>query len=266
MSKSLYQGLILASLFIVTWLGFKQVNWMHLLNVESISKKSNEKLGDVFWEMYSKQFTSLKNEYVNTAVDSLKLKLCKANKINLDNLKIHIVKSDEINAFALPGGHIILHTALIQACKNPEELFGVMAHEIAHVELQHIRSKLIKEFGIAVLINSSTDGVGADVIAEGIKKLSSTAYDRSLEKDADLEALKYMSQAKVDPNNLANFLFNLAEADSEYSTFLSWVSTHPELLERSNYIAENSSVIAKPQQLISLNTWQKLQSLAFSVK
>lgn len=260
MNKPLYQGLLLLSMFFIAWLGFKQINWMRLLNVEEVSEKSEDKIGELFWNIYSDKHYETNNEFVINAIDSIYQKICLANNISTNEMQLHIITSDEINAFAMPGGHLVLNTALIKSCDNPEELSGVIAHELAHIQLNHIRNKLIKEFGLTVLINIGAGGAGTEIINEALKTLSSSAFDRNLEKEADLKALDYMTTANINPENLANFLYKLSDTDDESSSYLSWLSTHPELKERAKYILEYSTLSVFNDTIISTSTWKNLQA------
>ena len=85
----------------------------------------------------------------------------------------------------MPGRHLIIYTRLIQDCKNANELTGVMAHEIAHMEHAHVMKKMIKESGLTLLLSIAGGNVGGEVVKGILRKISSTAYDRSLESDAD---------------------------------------------------------------------------------
>ena len=97
-------------------------------------------------------------------------------------IKVHVLNKDEINAFALPNGHLIIYSGLINNSGNQEELTGVICHEIAHIELNHVMKKLIKEIGLSVLISMTTGKGGSEIIKETAKMLSSSAFDRKLEK------------------------------------------------------------------------------------
>lgn len=91
-----------------------------------------------------------------------------------------------MNAFSLPDGHLIVFSGLILNSDSPEELAGVVGHELAHIELNHVMKKLVKEVGLSTLISLITGNSGSDMIKETAKTLSLTAFDRNLEKDAAL--------------------------------------------------------------------------------
>jgi predicted Zn-dependent protease len=73
--------------------------------------------------------------------------MCEANQLDPNSVQVHLVNNDEINAFAMPGGHILIHSGLVQTLESPEELAGVLGHEVAHVQLNHISKKWPKNWG-----------------------------------------------------------------------------------------------------------------------
>ena len=178
---------------------------------------------------------------VVNSVDSIVTAICTANKIDRESIKIHILNKDEINAFALPHGHLIVYTGLIVNSDNQEELTGVICHEIAHIENNHVMKKLVKETGISVLISMTGGNAGSEIVKETAKVLSSSAFDRGLEKEADMKAVDYMLAAKINPEPFANFLFRLSDKEDELSQYVKWISTHPDSKERAEYIVQYTS-------------------------
>jgi predicted Zn-dependent protease len=224
-----------------------------------MSKTTEEKLGDLFWDLFRKETSEIGSKNVKAPLDSLVEKICKANRIDVTTIKLHIVKSDQVNAFALPNRHLVIHSALILNVENEGELCGVISHEIAHMELSHVMKKLIKEVGLSVLISMTTGGSG-ETVRQAAKLLSSSAYDRSLEKEADLKAVDYLINAEMDPEQLANFLYRLADNESSSMKYLSWVTTHPDSKERAEYIIEAMEGKAKKNEpILKETTWNKLK-------
>jgi predicted Zn-dependent protease len=258
--KTIVQGSLVVVIFITLWLGISNINWVEIFKVEKSTDEVEEKLGDIFWEAISENEKIITNNFINTTIDSIVNKICTSNTIDKAGLKVHVVEKDEINAFALPNGHLVIYSGLIQNCDNPEELAGVMSHEIAHIQLKHVMKKLVKEIGLSVLISLTLGNAGSEVLSETIRLLSSSAYDRSIEKEADLKAVDYMINAKINPENLANFLYKLSENENEINAYLSWISTHPESKERSKYIIEYAKNKSKNfENIVSIYSWETLQ-------
>jgi len=221
------------------WDLLSQVDWMTLLKIEQTTKNTEEKVGDLFWKMLKSSETEISSDSIVTPVDSMLTRICTANSIDRKKVKLHLLRKDEINAFALPNNHLVIYSGLIAACENQAELYGVIGHELAHMEKNHVMNKLIKEVGLSVLISMTTGNGNAEVIKEAIKHLSSTAYDRSLETEADLTAADYLIKAGIDPEPFANFLYRLADETKNLPSQVYWISTHPESKERAGKIIEH---------------------------
>lgn len=260
MKKSLIQGTISILLFFGTWFTLTQIDWVKIFKVEQATDKTEEKLGNVFWETLKKTENENKNLFITKSIDSIVTHICKTNQIEREYIKIHILDKDEVNAFAFPNGHLIIYSGLVLDSENQEELTGVICHEIAHIELNHVMKKLVKEIGLSVLISMTTSSGGTETIKQTAKILSSSAFDRQLEKEADIKAVDYMIKAKVNPEPLANFLYKLSKNEEEADKYLTWIGTHPELEERAKYIIEhgkNNSM--KYKTILSNQTWDKLK-------
>ncbi len=244
MKKICLQISLLIILFFSVLGVFNQVDWMQLFRVEKITKSTEKKLGDLFWKIYHPSQNEIKNDSVHRIMDSLLTRICVSNKIERNTIKLHIVKSAEVNAFALPNQHLVINSALIESCQNEYELCGVIAHEMAHMQLDHVMKKLIKEIGLSVLISITTGNAGTEKINEVIKLLTSSAYDRKLEKQADIAAVDYLEKSTIYPTNFANFLVRLGQKETTGSQYLTWINTHPDSKERAKYIVEHCNKMA----------------------
>jgi len=261
MKKPIIQGLITILLFFGTWYALTQIDWMKIFKVQQVTDKTEQKLGELFWEVFKKSEKEVKNTLVVNSVDSIVTQVCKTNKIDRSKLKIHILDKEDVNAFALPNGHLIIYSGLILNSDNQEELVGVVCHEIAHIELNHVMKKLVKEIGLSVLISITTGNSGAEVIRETAKMLSSSAFDRSLEKEADIKAVDYLVNANINPEPFADFLYKLSDTEHEAIKYLTWISTHPDSKDRAEYIIEYSKGKEKEyKSILSNETWDKLKA------
>lgn len=216
-----------------------QVNWIKLFRIEAAKDKLEEKLGEVFWSMYSQHETFSDNKEQADSVFQVIRVLCSSNGIDHQQIKLHIAKNEQVNAFALPDHHMVVNTGLLKAVKSSDELAGVLAHEIAHMELSHVMKKLAKEISFTALASVLGGELAGEMIKDGIRLLSSTAYDRSLEKDADLQAIVYLKAAGIPVKGFADFLYRLGE-ETGTAVDLTWISTHPDSKERAKYILEKS--------------------------
>lgn len=259
MKKIIIQGILIIVSFFFVWFALQQVDWIKVLKVKKATQKTEEKLGEIFWDTLKKSEDLNIDQSVINSVDSIVSKICSKNSIERGSIKFHIVNKDEVNAFALPNGHLVIFSGLILASDNQEELSGVICHEIAHIQLNHVMKKLVKEIGLSVLISITTGNNNSETIKGMIKMLSSSAFDRSLESEADLTAVDYLVNAEIDPEPFANFLYKLSDNDNDLMKYLTWISTHPESRERAEDIikyCKTKTVISNP--VLSQETWDNL--------
>jgi Zn-dependent protease with chaperone function len=134
-----------------------------------------------------------------------------------------IVDAHFPNAFALPGGHIVITDELIDEMESPDELAGVLAHEAAHVARRHVMAAQLREMGFGVLLEfliGGGSGAGQELARTGAT-LESLRHSRGAEAEADAYALQYLHAADLNPHALADFfermqvVFEDMEADTE---------------------------------------------------
>lgn len=260
MKKLFFQGITLLSLFFICWLSLAQIQWTNIFKLEKSGKELEEKLGEKLWEVYSQEGREVLNDTIVQSLDSIIHTICQANKIDEESIKLHVLEKDEINAYALPDGHLVVNTGLIKAVDRQEELTGVIGHEIAHIELNHVMKKLAKEVGISMLISVSTGNNNG--LSEIAKSLSSSAFDRSQEQAADIKAAEYLSKANVSPEHLANFLYKMSLDTPEFLTYLTWINTHPDSQERAEKILnfqEKNLIVNEP--ILSEKSWEEIKNI-----
>ncbi|MEZ4853224.1 M48 family metalloprotease [Flavobacterium sp.] len=117
--------------------------------------------------------------------------------------------------------------------------------------------KLSKEIGFSVLM--SMTGSNAQVIKQAVQTLSSSAYDRSLEREADMKSVNYMLAAEIDPKPFIDFMYDLSLKTDNYA-ITEWVSTHPESEERAQYMLnfiKNKKIISK--KILSEEEWENFK-------
>ncbi len=241
-----------------SFLFLRTLPWTDWLKIPKWTKETEKKWGDLCLEFFMLDHALIQDKAITEPIDLMLQKICKANGIDPTSIQFHILEHDEVNAFALPDRHLVIYSSLITNCEDPRALAGVLSHEIAHIEENHVAKKLAKEIGITVLAGLSGAQAGT-VIKEVTKTLSSTAYDRELEKEADMTAVTYLQKAGVDPTPFAEFLESLDEGDD---ADLSWMQTHPDSKERGKYIRKSAGKTNHLQnQLIDSSTWSNTQDV-----
>jgi len=136
------------------------------------------------------------------------------------------------NAFALPSGDIVLLDGLVKAAEHDEEILGVLAHEIGHVELRHGLQSLLNRSAIAAFLTLATGDFGslAGAAAALPALLVESGYARRFEAEADAFARELMLARGMDPGRLAALLRRLSGGEGGLA--VRYLSTHPPTPER----------------------------------
>lgn len=144
----------------------------------------------------------------------------------------YFVKKDRsINAFAAPGGFVVVHTALVGQSGSPEELAGVLAHEMQHVLKRHATKALFQDLSLQVLIAAWTgDAGGLEIALETAGNLGKLRFSRQAETEADLEGMRMLHEARIAPGGMVAFLKSLETMDVPDG--LTYLSTHPRSEDR----------------------------------
>ena len=161
---------------------------------------------------------------------------------------IRIIDEDVLNAFAAPGGYLYFYTGLMQYLDNEAQLAGVMAHEIAHVDRRHSAQRLEREIAISGIISIilGENPSQLEEYAAGIAKgLSTLAYSRKQEYEADEYAVKYTADTEYDPRGISAFFNKMEEAKTVRTP--EFLSTHPDPGNRLDAIDEVWESIGSPQ-------------------
>lgn len=233
--KVLTQAAVSVVIFCAVLFAFSRVDWLNTFGLKETVIE--DKLGELWWELYSSDARFVDDSLRLAPVDTLFTTLCRANGIDRSFVSLHLVEDEEVNAFACPGNHLVVHTALLDSCRNEAELAGVLAHELAHLTQGHVMQKLVKEVGLSALITMTSGSSGTEALGEVARVLSSTAYDRTLESEADALAVHYLLAAHIDPNALADFLLRLSR-EEDLPALAEWISTHPGSAERAQRIRQ----------------------------
>jgi predicted Zn-dependent protease len=236
MKKLIIHLVLFLLLFGCTWFLFRSIDFVGRFGMEEVGKDTEMKVGEVVVESLRKTEEEIVNDSVVDAINGIKERICKANNIDPTKIEIMVFKSQEVNAFALPGNKMVIYTGLIEYSTNAEELAGVMSHEIAHMEAGHVMKKLGKEVGLSLLLTIAGGDASPNALKQLIKLITSSAFDRDQESEADSKAVSYMSKAGIDPEHLATFLIRISSKSTNETLSLEWFSTHPESKKRAAQI------------------------------
>ena len=118
--------------------------------------------------------------------------------------RLEVLENEMPNAFAMPGGQMVILTGLLEILDTPEEVAGVLAHELAHVYRRHSLKRLLQATGLITLGQIAMgDVAGAAGMLAGAAGMAALHYSREAEEDADRQGTELMHRAGIDPENLA---------------------------------------------------------------
>lgn len=162
------------------------------------------------------------------------------------NWQFHVLNSDQVNAFAVPGGYIYITQGLLFRMQNEAQLAGVLGHEAAHIAHRHSAKQIETSRGVAV------GTAGVSVLAslfgyEGVGNLASigaqlgmASYSRAHETEADMSGLKYMAQAGYNPTGMVGVMqvLKAAAGGAPGGPLGEWTSSHPDPGNRIEYLTD----------------------------
>lgn len=171
-----------------------------------------------------------------------------------------VVESDQLNAFALPGGFVFVHTGLIEATETEAELAGAMAHEIAHVTARHItrqatRGKIADYATIPMIVLSGGAGIAARQAAQLLIPMTFLQFSRAFETEADMLGLQYAYKAGYDPTaaiDLFERMLSLQKRDP--GIIPRAFSTHPMVADRIRKTQRNIAEMLTDRPEFVVNT------------
>ena len=203
-----------------------------------IPVEMEKKIGDAAFSAHAPASNLVTDEEILADFKKLSDPLIEAIDSNRYTFEFHIIKDSSLNAFALPGGKMAIHTGLLLKAEAPEEILGVMAHELAHVEMQHSMRNLVEMLGLYAVISAVFGDVSgtAAILVNNAPYLLKMKFSRDHEREADARGFEYLMKAKLDPRGLVEFFRKIQQESStpNMEGALSILSTHPATDERIN--------------------------------
>ncbi len=199
------------------------------------------------------------------ALDALMERLAPAH-VAPELFYVSVVDDDMVNAFALPGRQIVIMRGLLEYVEGPDELAGIVAHEIGHVVHRHSSKGLIRAFGLSVFTSLFLEGGSgiAQTIAETGGTLTALSFNREDEREADRSGAGILNAAGIGPGGLAAFFDRLAREEEDlalkdFGQFLAFFSTHPPLDERLAAVGETEPIATRAA--LSEDEWRALRAI-----
>lgn len=222
---------VLMLLFVGIWFGVAELVPKEWGYKPQLPVDDEVKIGKLLLESYLVDVETVEDTLAKEMIDNIAERLQEKITNSKYTYNFVIVKNDQPNAFTLPGGNIVIFTGLINEADSPEEIAGVIAHEMGHAENRHVIDRLIKQFGLTV-IAALVLGDNGTILGQVLQHALSTSFDREQEREADDFALRTMVKAKISPTYLADFFEKIDKYSQGLDKTLEFMSTHPDNEER----------------------------------
>jgi predicted Zn-dependent protease len=184
------------------------------------------------------------------AVSVIGARLTKGSKYTY---QFHVAEDNAVNAFAIPGGVIVVNTGLIDLTTRPEELAGVLAHEVQHVELRHSVRAMVKSLGLRGLFAFATGDIGGSLIGEAVVGMTDLKFSRDDESEADRLGLDSLIEAEIDPSGMPAFFEKMSKHSGEAP--VAFVSSHPSSATREAALRARLSATNQTFTPLRIGPW-----------
>ena len=203
-----------------------------------------QKLGDTAFAQITLSHKLVTDDAVKKQLAQLAAPLLAVVPQDRYTFKLHIIEDASLNAFALPGGNVALHTGLILKAESPEEVLGVLAHELSHVTEQHGMRGIVQGLGLYATVSllfGDVSGLAA-ILVNNAPFLLSQKFSRDHEREADERGFRYLEAAKLNPRGMITFFEKMRREEEklrekipggEALDALDFLSTHPATTERT---------------------------------
>ena len=212
-----------------------------------------EALGEQLFSGFSKHYKTC-DEYDGTAVLNRLTDRLAATMDSRYTIRVAVADTGQVNAFAAPGGYIVLYRGLIRNAESPDDVAGVLAHEIGHVVERHGTEAIVRAAGLAAIVQLLL-GDPSSLLSIGVaggELLLSLAYSRNDEAEADAVAVDILAAANIDSAGFVRFLERMARVEEQNASTagvtedgdknsIPFLSSHPRSAERAATVRAQGS-------------------------
>ena len=227
--------------------------------VSRIPVEWEQKLGESAYRDFLTHQEVMKEGPAVTALGEMTQRLTEQIPNNPYKFEVTVVKSDVVNAFALPGGHVVVFTGLMKKADSGEEVAGVMSHELNHVLQRHGLERIVKSLGLmtaVAIVLGDQQGLVGMMKQVGVELLT-LKFGREQETEADVTGLQLLQRAKIDPSGMIKFFERLSEKDEGR---MEWLSTHPMSTARAERLKAELAALPKKSQEPFTFDWKQVQA------
>lgn len=218
---------VLAYIYLLPWLASRAV--------ALVPVSTEAAMGEQIAQVYDAQSSpgDSANYYANAFLNELHVS-------SPYTLKVSVIRSPEINAFAVPGGHIYIYTGLLDRMQDYRQLAALLGHELAHVQGRHSLKSMMRQAASGLVIATvfgDVSGLSPWLVsrADDFRQLD---YSRSLESEADAEGVQLMQREHIDVQGMLSLLELLNKEAGEVPGLMKYLSTHPDTQQRIDDVRE----------------------------
>jgi predicted Zn-dependent protease len=211
---------------------FWAIPWAAKIAAEKVPPHVEERLGRTFVEGITRVAHECGSTEVNVPVKVIEERLEAAAPRNPYRFRVYVLKSKTVNAFAAPGGYIVVFTGLIEKTDSPEELAGVLAHEMQHVLNKHATREMFQGYSAGMLASLFLGDFRGT--SRALATMGNLRYSRMTEDEADRLGAGLVMKADIDPRGMADVFGKLPEMPN--IGFVKYLSDHPATADRVDTI------------------------------
>lgn len=252
-------GMSMLAFFLLAPLIALGVFWIYADNLsqwaaEKISIEQEIRMGDLAFAQMKPSLKLVDDGAALEAVELIGVRLTAGGQNY--RYRFHTALDPQMNAFALPGGHVVVFTGLLGNAESAEELAGVLAHEISHVELRHTLRNMIHGLGWRAVLGIVLGDFSGGIWGGMARELGGLSYSRDLEREADFEGAQLLRRTGVPAGDMVHLYERMAKMNGSPPAML---STHPTGLERMTVLRETIASLGDyPSQPLGID-WNRVK-------
>ncbi len=257
-------GFVVSALALVAWQHDRVTTWA----ANRVSMETEQKIGKSVLKSLNPEANFLSQGEAVKTVQNIGRQLAAGSRYQY---QWYVSKDPNVNAFAIPGGIIVVNSGLLKLADSPNELAAVLAHEVQHVEQRHALKNMMNSAAMATVMLVVLGDANA-VVMMMAHQVSAQYFNRQVESDADIKGVQLLHDRNIDAGGMLSFFRKMdagldnkndgtkEPSKEEPSEVASWFSSHPDTLVRIRAIEEY--VAAHPCDTCATLTWDKSALLA----
>lgn len=263
-NSSIWIGLFL---FIALILG--SVFFFRNKMVKSVADKLppswEKEVGDKLFTQVELEYKLVKDSLLIDELTKILQPLIKSIDDTAFKFKFYIANNPTLNAFAMPGGNVVIHSGIIESADSWEELMGVLAHELAHVTQRHHVRGIISNIGIYAVLSTFIGDASAilGTLSQAGGSLTSLKTSREYENESDEIGWDYLLKANINPVGMIGMFKKLQKEypeNKETEKFTSLLSSHPAIGERILHLEKKNSELKNKNFITFKNSFNTFKN------